>query len=109
MGPARALVNIQNPEDQLAIYEEILKHDHSVRKVEELVRQLNSSDKKMVTSAPAQKHPQEYGELQEHLSRFFKTKVDFSLNNKGKGKIVIPFGSSKDLERIIGILDKLNG
>ncbi|WP_339737137.1 ParB/RepB/Spo0J family partition protein [uncultured Sunxiuqinia sp.] len=109
MGHARALVNIQIPEDQLAIYEEILKHDFSVRKVEELVRQLNSSEKKVMPSAPKKKHPEEYGELQEHLSRFFKTKVDFSLNNKGKGKIVIPFGSSKDLERIIGILDKLNG
>lgn len=110
MGHARALVNIKNPEDQLAIYDEILKNDYSVRKVEELVRQLNSSEAKVPqTAASKQKHPQEYGELKEHLSRFFNTKVDFSLNNKGKGKIVIPFGSSTDLERIIGILDKLNG
>jgi ParB family chromosome partitioning protein len=29
------------------------------------------------------------------------------MNNKGKGKIVIPFKSEKDLERIIGVLDKL--
>lgn len=108
MGHARALVNIKNPEDQLAIYEEILKNDYSVRKVEELVRKLNSMEP-TTPPAPKQKHPEEYGELKEHLSRFFKTNVDFTLNNKGKGKIVIPFGSSKDLERIIGILDKLNG
>ncbi|MGQ7870672.1 ParB/RepB/Spo0J family partition protein [Sunxiuqinia sp. sy24] len=109
MGHARTLVNIQNPEDQLAIYEEILINDLSVRKVEELVRQLNSTEKKSAASVPKEKHPAEYGELQEHLSRFFNTKVDFSLNNKGKGKIVIPFGSPKDLERIISILDKRNG
>jgi ParB family chromosome partitioning protein len=109
MGHARALVNVKSPEDQLAIYEEILKNDYSVRKVEELVRLLNSPAEKPKSSAPKQRHPEEYGELKEHLSRFFKTDVDFSLNNKGKGKIVIPFGSSKDLERIIGILDKLNG
>ena len=110
MGHARALVNIKNPEDQLAIYDELLKNDYSVRKVEELVRQLNSSEAKVPQAAASrQKHPQEYGELKEHLSRFFNTKVDFSLNNKGKGKIVIPFGSSTDLERIIGIFDKLNG
>ncbi|WP_299579581.1 ParB/RepB/Spo0J family partition protein [uncultured Sunxiuqinia sp.] len=109
MGHARALVNIQNPEDQLAIYQAILENELSVRKVEELVRELNSSEKKASKPEPKAKHPEEYGELKEHLSRFFNTKVDFTLNNKGKGKIVIPFGSSKDLERIISILDKRNG
>jgi ParB family chromosome partitioning protein len=109
MGHARALINIKNPENQLAVYEQILRHDYSVRKVEEVVRQLNISGEKPDEAAPKDKYPQEYGELKEHLSRFFRTDVDFSLNNNGKGKIVIPFGSSKDLERIIGIFDKLNG
>jgi ParB family chromosome partitioning protein len=109
MGHARALINIKNPENQLAVYEQILRHDYSVRKVEEVVRQLNISGEKPTEAAPKDKYPQEYGELKEHLSRFFRTDVDFSLNNNGKGKIVIPFGSSKDLERIIGIFDKLNG
>ena len=110
MGHARALINIKNPEDQLSVYEQILKHDYSVRKVEEVVRQLGTAGEEPAQpAAPREKYPEEYGELKEHLSRFFKTNVDFSLNNNGKGKIVIPFGSSKDLERIIGILDKLNG
>lgn len=109
MGHARALVNVTNPANQLAIYEEILKHDLSVRKVEGLVRRRNLADETLSPSSPKKKYPEEYGELKEHLSRFFNTSVDFSLNNNGKGKIVIPFGSSKDLERIIGIFDKLNG
>ena len=113
MGHARALVTVTNPTDQLSIYELILDEDLSVRKVEEIVRNLGSGaeaeaapDGKQ-TEEKQEKYPQEYGELKEHLSQFFKTKVDFSLNNKGKGKIVIPFGSPKDLERIMGILDKL--
>ena len=112
MGHARALVNIPNPEDQLSIYELVLTEDLSVRKVEDLVRNLeNGSEKQEEKPEPEvkEKYPAEYGELKEHLSNFFRTKVDFSLNNKGKGKIVIPFGSTKDLERIMGILDKLNG
>jgi len=110
MGHARALVNIPNPEDQLSIYELILDEDLSVRKVEEIVRNLGAQpteQPKEETAPQKEKYPQEYGELQQHLSQFFSTKVDFSLNNKGKGKIVIPFGSTKDLERIMGILDKL--
>lgn len=108
MGHARALINIESPEVQLVIYEEILKQDYSVRKVEEVVRQLNVDGGKTKAAAQKAKFPSEYGELKEHLSRFFDTKIDFSLNDNGKGKIVIPFGSSKDLERIIGILDKLD-
>ncbi len=110
MGHARALVNIPNPEDQLTIYELILVEELSVRKVEEIVRNLSAEkapEEEQETKAAKDRYPQEYEELQNHLSSFFSTKVDFSLNNKGKGKIVIPFGSTKDLERIMGILDKL--
>ncbi len=113
MGHARALVNVPNTEDQLSIYDLIMNEDLSVRKVEEIVRNLengnNHQDKETTPVNNKEKHPAEYGELKDHLSKFFKTKVDFTLNNKGKGKIVIPFGSTKDLERIMGILDKLNG
>jgi ParB family chromosome partitioning protein len=114
MGHARALVNIANTEDQLSIYNQVLAEDLSVRKVEELVRKLNEPDEENKdnqqddSQEKKEKYPAEYGELKDHLSQFFHTKVDFFLNNKGKGKIVIPFGSTKDLERIMGILDQLN-
>ncbi|MGV8095754.1 MAG: ParB/RepB/Spo0J family partition protein [Mangrovibacterium sp.] len=114
MGHARALVNIANTEDQLSIYNQVLAEDLSVRKVEELVRKLNEPDEenkdnqKDESQEKKEKYPTEYGELKDHLSQFFHTKVDFFLNDKGKGKIVIPFGSTKDLERIMGILDQLN-
>jgi len=115
MGHARALVNVPNTEDQLSIYNQVLTEELSVRKVEELVRKLDEPDEEITEnqhgSIPEkkEKYPIEYGELKDHLSQFFHTKVDFFLNNKGKGKIVIPFGSAKDLERIMGILDHLNG
>ncbi|MGE4585841.1 MAG: ParB/RepB/Spo0J family partition protein [Mangrovibacterium sp.] len=109
MGHARTLVNIPDAENQLIIYHRILKEDLSVRKVEELVRaQNNPSMKPGNEPEKKEKYPSEYGELQDHLSKYFNTRVDFFLNNKGKGKIVIPFGSPGDLERIMGILDKLN-
>jgi len=113
MGHARALVNIPNTEDQLSIYRQVLSEELSVRKVEELVRKLNDPEEEKNADQKdslerKEKYPVEYGKLKDHLSKFFHTKVDFSLNNKGKGKIIIPFGSTKDLERIMGILDKLN-
>lgn len=110
MGHARALVNIKDSDMQLMIYDEIVKNEFSVRKVEEIVRNYNEDaetfkpKEKMVT----QKFPSEYTDLHAHLSKYFETKIDFRMDQTGKGKIVIPFGSAKDLERILGILDKLD-
>ncbi|MCL3781784.1 ParB/RepB/Spo0J family partition protein [Prolixibacteraceae bacterium JC049] len=106
MGHARALVNIDDAETQIMLFRQIVKYDFSVRKVEEIVRDLNSEKPKAAASQP--KYPQEYTDLKSHLDQFFKTKVDFKINDKGRGKISIPFKSSGDLERIIGILDSLN-
>ena len=107
MGHARALVNVKEPEAQVFIFEEIIKHDLSVRKVEELVRNLTAG-KAPEKDAPKSKYPQEYEDLNNHLSKFFQTKVNFKVNDTGKGKIEIPFNSSNDLERIISIFDKLH-
>lgn len=110
MGHARALVNIQDSEMQLMIYDEIIKNEFSVRRVEEIVRNYNESGNGFQNEekAKAPKFPTEYQDLHSHLSKHFQSKVDFRMDQTGKGKIVIPFNSTKDLERILGILDKLD-
>ena len=109
MGHARAIINVEDPETQIMLYKQIVKYNFSVRKIEEIVRDLNSEGgKQEVAKKQAPKSPQEYNELQSHLSSHFRTNVDFKINNKGRGKIVIPFDSASDLERIIGIIDQLN-
>ena len=109
MGHARAIINVSDPETQVMIYKQIIAYDFSVRKVEEIVRKLNTEEEPAAKSKKqVKKFPEEYEKLKSHLSKHFDTNVDFKINNKGKGQIVIPFKSSKDLERIVGILDKLN-
>ncbi|GET30963.1 ParB/RepB/Spo0J family partition protein [Prolixibacter sp. SD074] len=109
MGHARALVNIAEPETQVMIFKQIVKYDFSVRKVEEIVRKINSDDGEgNAKPKKVQSFPEEYGELKTHLEKYFNTSVDFKINDKGKGKIVIPFSDPKELERIIGIFDRLN-
>ena len=51
--------------------------------------------------------PEEYQQLRKHLIEHFDAEIDFNRNNKGSGKIVIPFKSDEDLERIMGIIDKM--
>ena len=49
----------------------------------------------------------EYDMLKEHLSSFFQTKVKLVCNDKGKGRITIPFASEDELERLVALLDRL--
>ena len=51
--------------------------------------------------------PEEFQLLKDHLCRFFNTKVQLSCNEKGKGRITIPFSSEEELEKLIGLLDTL--
>ena len=109
MGHARALISVQDPEIQLALYEQILQDGLSVRQVEELVR--NAAEAAVPEAKDEQPKkkllPEEYNLLKDHLSRFFNTRVNLSCNEKGKGKITIPFASEDELEKLIMLLDKL--
>lgn len=114
MGHARALINIQEVETQKMIYEQINRYGFSVRKVEEIVKELNeelNNKSNNITPVQPQKRvrlPEEYIQLQNHLSKHFQTNIELNRNNKGKGKIIIPFTNDEELENIIGILDKLS-
>jgi len=114
MGHARALIPVDDPEVQLALYEQILIQGLSVRNVEELVRNAMSAEDITKVQAPAQQKdrrkllPDEYKLLKDHLSMFFQTKVKLTYNDEnGKGKISIPFNSEEELEKIMGLLDQM--
>ncbi|NLH28654.1 MAG: ParB/RepB/Spo0J family partition protein [Bacteroidales bacterium] len=118
MGHARALVTINDPVSQLAVYNLILRDGLSVRKVESIVKEINKGkDVDEVINPSKSREPRaskekksatgEFSALKKHLSDYFKTEVQFTCNKQGKGKITIPFKSPEELERIIGIFDQL--
>ena len=110
MGHARALLSLDSPSLQIKLYKEIMKNNYSVRKVEEMVTLLKNGEdvssgaKKIVAK---QTLPEEFNVLKDRLSTFLNTKVQFSCNPKGKGKISIPFNNEEDLERILTLFDQL--
>ncbi len=108
MGHARAIISIDDAETQLMIYKQIIKYGFSVRKVEEIVRELDGKEITKNKPKPKKITPKEYLGLQKHLTNFFKTNVEFKRNNKGKGKIVINFKNDEELEKIISVLDKIS-
>ena len=106
MGHARALITLGDPKLQVKIFEEILEHGYSVRKVEEIVKSLSESGTRKITPKRS-KLPEEFNMLKQHLSGFFNTKVQLTCSEKGKGKISIPFSNEEELERIMEIFDTL--
>ena len=111
MGHARAILGLNDPAIQLHLYDSILKNDFTVRKVEELVRlyietgsleiKIKTVDENPVKSLP------EFEDLQKQLTKVFGTKVQFTCNPDGKGKISIPFSSDVELARIMELFDKI--
>ena len=109
MGHARTLVNIEDPAKQINVFYHIIQEDLSVRATEELVRHLHTAAVKDPSKAETRKRLNtEYEEIAKQLSNLFSTEVQFRINERGRGKIVIPFGDSEEMERIIALLDKLN-
>lgn len=110
MGHARALLSLDSPSLQLKVFREIQKNDYTVRRVEEVCKQLkNGEDVQSAkkTIAATRRLPEEYNILKDQLSQLFDTKVQMSCNDKGKGKISIPFASEEELEHIMSVLDRM--
>ena len=112
MGHARALLALDDPQAQLHVFEEMTSQGLSVRKVEEMVKELSAGgtvkgkDGKRIRQKGSALSA-EYNVLRDSLSTFFLTKVQMTCSEKGKGKITIPFANEEELERIMEIFDRL--
>jgi ParB family transcriptional regulator, chromosome partitioning protein len=104
MGHARAIINVENPDQQLYIFKKTVVDDLSVRKVEELVRELGGKKSDAtVSTSPSAGTNKEISQLQSQLSSHFGTRVVVKSDGK-RGEIKIPFLSVEDLNRILDIL-----
>ncbi|UAM98801.1 ParB/RepB/Spo0J family partition protein [Polaribacter litorisediminis] len=101
MGHGRAMINVDNTEDQLAIYEKILREKLSVRQTEDLVKTLKSG----VIAKPKKKVVPPYiKESVKDISDYLGHKINVTITANGKGKISIPFHSEEDFNRIKNLL-----
>lgn len=96
MGHGRALINIDKKEDQLNLYQKIIKGDLSVRKTEALVKQLKTpkGEKEIEHTPPfLEEGKKEFG-------AFFNAEVKITFSKEGKGVIHIPFDSQQEFSRM---------
>jgi len=107
MGHARALLGLESPTDQLYIHQMIIRDGLSVRKVEEMVRnvQQNATSAKKGNNKLNEPLSYQVQKIQDDLSSRFSSKVKLKVGSKGSGLIEIPFLSDDDLNRILEMLD----
>jgi ParB family chromosome partitioning protein len=104
MGHAKALITIADPVSQLFLHQQILQGGLSVRKVEELARDMQNAAKKPEVKKTAGL-PFQIQKIQDDLASRFGTRVKLKMGEQGKGAIEIPFLSENDLSRILEMLD----
>ena len=101
MGHARTLITLETSEMQLEIYKQIIEKKISVRNIENIVKNINKIKnlKKEVSSKN-----KDIEKLESKISSFLGTKIKIS-GNSNKGKLIIPYKSTNDLNRILELLD----
>ena len=104
MGHAKALININDPAKQLYLHQHIIQQGLSVRKVEELVREMQKAPVKKEGKQP-EPVPYQLQKIQDDLASRFSSRVTLKVGAKGNGVIEIPFLSEDDLGRILEMLD----
>lgn len=105
-GHARAIISIENPEEQYALAQKIFDEKMSVRDVEKYIKNLNKPEKpKKKVSKSLEVIYQEKAEV---LKQALSTKVSVSGKGDGTGKIEIEFFSHDEFDRLMEILMKNN-
>ena len=104
MGHARALVTIDDDKFQVTLSRRIMKEGLSVRQVEEIVKESRAETSLALKKNPAANLSFTQKKIKEDLSEMLSAKVQLESNDRGKGKLTIPFTSEKELERIVELL-----
>ena len=111
MAHARAILPLEDPKLQIKVFEAVKAEGLSVRKVESMVKELMEGGTVMTSNGQMKvrggQKAAEYSALKESLSSFFRTKVQLTCTDKGRGKVSIPFANEEELARIMEVFDQL--
>ena len=102
-GHARALLAIDDEEQQYLLATKIFDEKLSVRETEKLIKSLKNP-KKQVKVVKTVENAVVYDDLAEKMKRVLGTKVSISPKGNGKGKIEIEYYSDDELERMLEMI-----
>ena len=112
MGHARALLSVESPSMQIRLFNETQKNGYSVRRVEELARQIKQAQPAEDAPKPkgrqTAKLPDEYEAIRAGMEKALRSPVRIACSAKGKGSITIAFGSVGEMERLAALLGQIS-
>lgn len=101
MGHARALINVDEVDKQLFIFNEIKNRHLSVRQTEELVRKLYRPGIAAVKNATKNTLPAAFKKIEDNLASHFGTKAKLNHNKKGHGSVTLEYYSIQELNALL--------
>ena len=100
-GHGRAILSLENPEDQQALFKQIVNNRLSVRQAEEAAKHFKSPKEISISKEP-KTLPNNLRRAEKTLADALALKVEIKSSAKGdKGKIVLNFDNEEELEKIL--------
>lgn len=106
-GHARAILSLSGREKQIAAADVIVKRGMNVRDAERYVKAASQKKRKVKKKGLDEDLQIEIKALEDKLKNIMGTKVKLHTDGKQKGKIIIEYYSGEELERILGIFNKI--
>lgn len=113
MGHARALLAVADPKMQLKLYQHIIEEGLSVRRVEEMAKEINEQiergEKPKISAKPSVKAADngQYDFFRKELEKVFPTTVRFQRKADGKGSITLKFDNDDQLQELVQLIERL--
>jgi ParB family transcriptional regulator, chromosome partitioning protein len=104
MGHARALLAIEDPDKQLAIFAMALENNLSVRQVEDLARDEKAAFTPKTTRVEKPLSTEDK-QVSKKLEKIFSKSYNFKRNAKGGGSLTLSFSNETELEHILSFFD----
>lgn len=108
MGHARAILGLEDVNQQIKVGKKAIDEELSVRQVEELIRKMNQPSEPKKKDAEVAELPDSYFKLVEQLEKYFNSNINIKRNEKGEGKITISFASDEEVADFIKKFEGLN-
>src|SRR5690554_2497854 len=105
MGHGRALINIEDHDAQIDIYRKVVRQTLSVRETETLVKAYQERIQPKTTKKTGKSFelPEESKKV---FADYFGAKIEVKATANGKGKIIIPFHSAEDFNRLLKLIEQ---
>jgi ParB family chromosome partitioning protein len=106
IGHAKTLLYIEDENQQLELYKNIISNSLSVRQTESIAKKLKSSDDELNKSKTSHETPPPFSiqKLSNEFERKTNCKTEINMQKNGKGKLIVSFKNEEQLQHLIECL-----